>query len=94
MENLISFGWIFLLSSCFLSIVNIMILFYLTSSFKKEVSKFNTSLAIREANIFQHQVAILESKINMNSRRIESVEKIVTVMLSTGPGGSDDGMTH
>lgn len=87
--------FVFAIISFITSICNLAIMVYLVSKLKSDIVDRHIHLA-KEQNVFlsKQQVA-LGSSIQMNSERIEAVERLLSAIIM-GPGGQgmDDGTTH
>jgi hypothetical protein len=95
MDNITIFSWVFLFLSFVLSVFNISILFIFINRIKESFIEKSLNINAQEFDLIQRQLLLLQAKTDMNTKRVDSIEKILSVMIASG-GYSDggDGILH
>jgi hypothetical protein len=89
------FGWALLFVSSTLSILNIGLLFHLISKRKEGMIERNLDLNTKEFDLLQRQYIFLQAKTDINLKRLDAVEKILSVLIVTKQfDDGSDGILH
>ena len=74
-------GWILLLFSSTASIVNIAILLHLLSKKKDAIADKVSNLNTKEFELLQRQYIFLQAKADINFKRLDAVEKVLSALI-------------
>ena len=95
MSEPISLITIFTIISLAISFFNLTILVYLFTKTSKSATQQILNLNSKEFELLQRQYLFLQTRTDIEARRVEAIEKIISAMVvSSYPGNDDGGMMH
>ena len=95
MSDLLSLESFFLIISFFTSVVNLSLLFYLIRSGKDNFVEKNLKLNTKEFDLIQRQFILLQARSDMNTKRVDTIEKVLSALIVSGsPSDDPGGFTH
>ena len=88
-------AWTFLSVSFVTSVINLTILVHLIRREKSDILEKNVDLNTKEFDLTQRQNMFLQAKTEVNSKRLETIEKVMSALIVSGTAGDDPGgFTH
>jgi hypothetical protein len=87
-------GWIFLFISSLLSLTNLGLLLLIYKSLKSKLIEKNLEMNIQEINLMQRRHIFLQTQVDLDSKRIESIEKVLSAIIISNGQQGPDGMLH
>ena len=95
MSELFSLEAFFLIISFFTSILNLTILLYLIRRSKDNLIEKNIKLNTKEFDLLQRQFIFIQARSDMNMKRVDTLEKVLSALIVSGsPGDDPGGFTH
>lgn len=81
MDNITFLGWAFLFLSSTTSVINIGILLHLLSRGRMNIAEKNLNLNSKEFDLMQRQYVFLQAKSDINLKRLDTVEKVLSALI-------------